>query len=133
VSERKEGMGVGTGGYMGGWLDLLQVEAEGMPEIGRKRKVIDKLGVEGNEKVKLKSGVEELVLPILASHQYVKDRNLLLSITFTTVYEYLWLLKGVSEQMATLGKMGMWYLAAAVSDFWVEGGSLVSAKDRRLS
>ncbi|KZP08194.1 putative phosphopantothenoylcysteine synthetase [Athelia psychrophila] len=39
--------------------------------------------------------------------------------TFVTVDDYLYLLRGVSKEMGVLGRNGMLYLAAAVSDFFV--------------
>lgn len=53
----------------------------------------------------------------------------LLSIDFQTVNDYLWLLKGVTGAMASLGRRGMFYLAAAVSDFFLPEDRVVSAID----
>ena len=38
---------------------------------------------------------------------------------FQTINEYLWLLKAVTKSMASLERRGMFYLAAAVSDFFL--------------
>ncbi|ORY79290.1 DNA/pantothenate metabolism flavo protein [Leucosporidium creatinivorum] len=67
------------------------------------------------------------MLSLLQSYQLVKSLGVLHSIAFTTVDEYLWLLRGVSRVMSTardkegnaLGRRGMYYLAAAVSDFFI--------------
>ncbi|KAL7416343.1 DNA/pantothenate metabolism flavoprotein [Mrakia frigida] len=64
------------------------------------------------------------LLPILKRHLEVKEEGTLLSVPFVTVNEYLWLLKGVSEVMGGpngIGRKGMFYLAAAVSDFFLPG------------
>ena len=49
---------------------------------------------------------------------------------FQTINEYLWLLREVTESMAALGRRGMFYLAAAVSDFFLPDDKVVS---RRVS
>ncbi|KAK4051883.1 Phosphopantothenate--cysteine ligase cab2 [Microbotryomycetes sp. JL201] len=67
------------------------------------------------------------MLSLLRSYQLVKSQGLLHSIPFTTIDEYLFLLRGVSRVMGTakddkgqaLGRRGMYYLAAAVSDFFI--------------
>lgn len=60
------------------------------------------------------------MISLLRSYKLVKAQNLLHTLTFTTVQEYLFLLRGVSMLMAKhLGRNGMYYLAAAVSDFFI--------------
>ncbi|KAM0788347.1 hypothetical protein ACM66B_001488 [Microbotryomycetes sp. NB124-2] len=67
------------------------------------------------------------MLSLLRSYQLVKSQDLLHSIAFTTIDEYLFLLRGVSRVMGAakddkgkaLGRRGMYYLAAAVSDFFI--------------
>ncbi|KAL8901308.1 MAG: hypothetical protein Q9207_005265 [Kuettlingeria erythrocarpa] len=55
------------------------------------------------------------------SRKYIaaKKSNTLLLLPFTTVTEYLWLLKEVAVLMRALGPSALFYLAAAVSDFFV--------------
>ena len=48
-----------------------------------------------------------------------KRDNRLLLLPFTTVNEYLWELKEIAILMQPLGRHGLFYLAAAVSDFFV--------------
>jgi phosphopantothenate---cysteine ligase (ATP) len=75
------------------------------------------------------------MLSLLQSYQLVKNLGILHSIAFTTVDEYLWLLRGVSRVMSTatdkegnaLGRRGMYYLAAAVSDFFIPSQRVVSS------
>lgn len=67
------------------------------------------------------------MLSLLRSYKLVQHLNLLHSIPFVTVSEYLWLLRGISRVMGqardadgkALGRRGMYYLAAAVSDFFI--------------
>lgn len=59
------------------------------------------------------------LLPILHAYHTAQDRETLLCVDFQTVNEYLWLLKAITKPMSTLGRKGMFYLAAAVSDFFL--------------
>ncbi|GAA5830746.1 hypothetical protein JCM11251_001061 [Rhodosporidiobolus azoricus] len=69
------------------------------------------------------------MLSLLRSYKTVQSLNLLLSVPFVTVAEYLWYLRGISRVMGQtqasggeggeLGRRGMYYLAAAVSDFFI--------------
>lgn len=43
----------------------------------------------------------------------------MLKISFTTVTEYLFLLRDITQHMSILGSASMFYLAAAVSDFYI--------------
>lgn len=82
------------------FLDLLQISAD-------------------DSTISVNSSETPTLLPILKRHLDVKRRGLMLSIPFVTVNEYLWMLRAVSEQMASAGRQGMFYLAAAVSDFFL--------------
>ena len=68
----------------------------------------------------------QTLLPILRAHQRAQAEGTLLSVDFQTVNEYLWLLKSVTALMAPLGRRGMFYLAAAVSDFFLPEDRIVS-------
>ena len=67
------------------------------------------------------------MLSLVRSYKLVKSMGILHSIAYTTVDEYLFFLRGVSRVMGTakdaegkaLGRRGMYYLAAAVSDFFI--------------
>ncbi|KAL6634102.1 hypothetical protein ACP70R_026773 [Stipagrostis hirtigluma subsp. patula] len=52
----------------------------------------------------------------------------LLKLPFTTIFEYLQLLKMVATSMSSVGRHGMFYLAAAVSDFYVPWDSMAKHK-----
>ncbi|OBZ67431.1 Phosphopantothenate--cysteine ligase [Grifola frondosa] len=41
------------------------------------------------------------------------------TLTFVTVNDYLWLLRAVSQELSVLGRSSLYYLAAAVSDFFL--------------
>jgi len=51
--------------------------------------------------------------------KYLNRKDSCLSITYETLGDYLWLLKGISQELNRLGPKAMLYLAAAVSDFYV--------------
>lgn len=49
-------------------------------------------------------------------------------IEFTTLFEYLQYLRAIAEAVATLGPSAMFYLAAAVSDFYIPWSRLAEHK-----
>lgn len=49
------------------------------------------------------------------------------TLTFVTVNDYLWLLRAVSQELVPLGRLAMFYLAAAVSDFFLPRQKMVRA------
>lgn len=55
----------------------------------------------------------------------VKAEDQMMNITFTTVTEYLYLLKGIAKIVNSLGANAMFYLAAAVSDFYLPAPEMV--------
>lgn len=62
---------------------------------------------------------------VLAAYQEVHRARTLHTLTFVTVNDYLYLLRGISGAMSSIGRKGMYYLAAAVSDFFVPRKRLV--------
>lgn len=59
------------------------------------------------------------LLPWFRCYQRVKESGQLLSLPFTTLAEYLWLLRASAESVARFGSRALLYLAAAVSDFYI--------------
>ena len=49
----------------------------------------------------------------------------MLTLNFVTVNDYLWLLRAVSQELSVFGKDAMYYLAAAVSDFFLPRQKMV--------
>ncbi|KIR51701.1 phosphopantothenate-cysteine ligase [Cryptococcus gattii Ru294] len=68
------------------------------------------------------------LLPILEAYHGAQASGTLLSIEFQTVNEYLWLLKGVTDAMVPLGRRALFYLAAAVSDFFLPEDKMAEHK-----
>ena len=59
------------------------------------------------------------VRDVLRQYRRAKEANMLLMIPFVTIGDYLHELRAVSRLMLPLGRGGLLYLAAAVSDFFV--------------
>ncbi|KAG6005844.1 hypothetical protein E4U54_000277 [Claviceps lovelessii] len=59
------------------------------------------------------------VRDVLCKYRRAKDANMLLMIPFVTITDYLHELRALSRLMSPLGRRGLLYLAAAVSDFFV--------------
>lgn len=76
--------------------------------------------------------VNRQVLPNIAKaltrYQEVKEGNFLLPIEFSTLSEYLHLLKAAAQALSTIGSKGMFYLAAAVSDFYIPASEMPEHK-----
>ncbi|XP_047321727.1 phosphopantothenate--cysteine ligase 1-like isoform X1 [Impatiens glandulifera] len=70
----------------------------------------------------------EAVMRAVGEHRAATDQGLLLKIPFTTIFEYLQMLQLTAMSMKTLGTHAMFYLAAAVSDFYVPWESMVEHK-----
>ena len=62
---------------------------------------------------------------VLAAYKNVHALGLLHTLTFVTVDDYLWLLRAVSQEMSVLKRRALFYLAAAVSDFFLPRQKLV--------
>ncbi|XP_026681559.1 phosphopantothenate--cysteine ligase isoform X1 [Diaphorina citri] len=90
------------------FLDCLQVSADNPDTISVKPEVVPKLR------------------PILDRYARVKRDSLLLSVEFTTLAEYLWLLRTVCESLQDEGNRVLLYLAAAVADFYIPADQMVS-------
>nr|CAD7194825.1 unnamed protein product [Timema douglasi] len=74
-----------------------------------------------------KSGKEKCIV-VLLRYQSVKETGRLLCIPFTSLADYLWLLRAVSESLADLGPRALLYLAAAVSDFYIPANEMPTHK-----
>lgn len=66
------------------------------------------------------------LLEVLTAYKSVQAAGVLHTLTFVTVNDYLWLLRSVSHELSVLGKNAMYYLAAAVSDFFLPRQKMVS-------
>lgn len=73
----------------------------------------------------VQSKYEEKISKILHIYQKVTLSEMLLSVDFTTLSEYLYLLRIAALALKTLHLNAMLYLAAAVSDFYIPKDQMV--------
>lgn len=83
---------------------------------------------DGSGNVGVNEEYREKMLAVLRKYNAAKKKNLLLTLPFTTITDYLFVLREVSKLMAPLGPNGLLYLAAAVSDFFVPPERMVEHK-----
>ncbi|KAF5908722.1 phosphopantothenate--cysteine ligase-like, partial [Clarias magur] len=76
--------------------------------------------------------VDQTQLPnitkVLKRYQAVKSAGLLLPVEFSTLSEYLHLLKAAAQALSSIGSKAMFYLAAAVSDFYIPASEMPEHK-----
>ena len=65
---------------------------------------------------------------VLLRYKKAKDSGLLTLLSFVTINEYLWNLREIAKCMKPLGGGALFYLAAAVSDFFVPADRMVEHK-----
>lgn len=73
--------------------------------------------------ITVKENEFDTLFPILKKYKDAKNANRILSVTFTTLIEYMWLLRG--SCMLLDNKYSLLYLAAAVSDFYIPPNEMV--------
>jgi len=66
------------------------------------------------------------VAMVLRKYREAFDQKKLLQLTFTTLSEYLWLLRSACQALAPLENKAVLYLAAAVSDFYIPSNEMVN-------
>jgi phosphopantothenate-cysteine ligase len=67
----------------------------------------------------------EDLLDVLTTYKSVQQSGMLHTLNFVTVNDYLWLLRAVSQELSVLGRNVLYYLAAAVSDFFLPRQKMV--------
>ncbi|KAA0707665.1 Phosphopantothenate--cysteine ligase [Triplophysa tibetana] len=76
--------------------------------------------------------VDQKALPnigtVLKRYHEVKASGLLLPVEFNTLSEYLHLLKAAAQALSSIGSKAMFYLAAAVSDFYIPASEMPEHK-----
>ncbi|KAI9819284.1 MAG: hypothetical protein M1827_007441 [Pycnora praestabilis] len=81
-----------------------------------------------NGSVMVNEEYQNEMLAVLRKYNAAKRDNMLLLLPFTTITDYLWLLREIATLMRPLGSRGLFYLAAAVSDFFVPKDRMVEHK-----
>lgn len=91
--------------------------------------MLDALEFSGNSgEVVVNQQVLPNIVKVLKRYQEVKEGKLLLPIEFSTLSEYLHLLKAAAQALSTIGSKAMFYLAAAVSDFYIPASEMPEHK-----
>lgn len=67
--------------------------------------------------------------PVLAKYKIAQESNRILYVDFTSVVDYMWLLRAACECLVALNKRALLYLAAAVSDFYVPSDKMVCTSE----
>ncbi|XP_076863526.1 phosphopantothenate--cysteine ligase isoform X1 [Brachyhypopomus gauderio] len=68
------------------------------------------------------------IAAVLQRYQAVQAAGLLLPVEFSTLSEYLHLLKASAQALSPIGSQAMFYLAAAVSDFYIPASEMPEHK-----
>lgn len=71
---------------------------------------------------------QEKMRRVLQQYQHAKQNRLLLLLPYTTVTEYLFALRSLATLTRPFGSRALFYLAAAVSDFFIPGDRLEEHK-----
>lgn len=73
------------------------------------------------------------VATVLRKYTEAFNQKKLLQLTFTTLSEYLWLLRSACQALAPLENKAILYLAAAVSDFYIPSNEMVNMLFKSIS
>ncbi|XP_031845302.1 phosphopantothenoylcysteine synthetase [Nomia melanderi] len=91
------------------------------------QKFLDMLEVDqhdGKPNITVLPQYTEKLVTILQKYKEALNQDKLLYLTFTTLSEYLWLLRSACQALACLKNKAILYLAAAVSDFYIPSNEL---------
>ena len=89
---------------------------------------VDPDGAVGKVVVKQDKGGKVKIAEVLRKYQRAKDKGTLLMLPFVTIGDYLHELRELARLMRPLGRNGLLYLAAAVSDFFVPADRMAEHK-----
>ena len=80
---------------------------------------LDHMSLDSLGKVIVKDDYQSKMQSVLKKYQRAKAQQTLLLLPFTTITEYLWSLREIAFTLQPLGSNAVFYLAAAVSDFFI--------------
>ncbi|KAL4603996.1 hypothetical protein ACB092_10G163600 [Castanea dentata] len=83
--------------------------------------------------IQVRESHSEAVKKAISEHHAAVAEGFLLKLPFTTIFEYLQMLQMVATSLRSLGAHAMFYLAAAVSDFYVPWKSMAEHKIQSAS
>ena len=89
---------------------------------------LDYMSLDKQGKVYVKDQYQGAMQAILRKHQSANEKQLLLPLSFTTITDYLWSLRETASALQPMKASAMFYLAAAVSDFFVPKNRLAEHK-----
>ncbi|KAF1983883.1 phosphopantothenate-cysteine ligase [Aulographum hederae CBS 113979] len=92
------------------------------------RSFLDFMGLDDSGRVVVNDEHQEQMAKVLRQYNQAKKDNTILILSFVTITEYLWQLREVAKLMRPLGSDALFYLAAAVSDFFVPQDRMVEHK-----
>lgn len=78
--------------------------------------------------IQVRDEYQDQMRDVLRKYRYAKQNNLLLLLPFTTVAEYMFELRALAKLMRPLGPNALFYLAAAVSDFFIPRNRMAEHK-----
>ena len=76
----------------------------------------------------VKTQYTDKILHLLRDYDAAKSENRLLSISFTSLADYMWYLRLICERISHFGPRVLLYLAAAVSDFYIPASEMPEHK-----
>ncbi|XP_029166039.1 phosphopantothenate--cysteine ligase [Nylanderia fulva] len=92
------------------------------------QKFLDLLEISDNNNenpvITVSSEYAQKVATVLQKYKKALDQRKLLELTFTTLSEYLWLLRSACQALAPMENRAILYLAAAVSDFYIPSNEM---------
>jgi phosphopantothenate-cysteine ligase len=74
---------------------------------------------DADDRIAVRGEVQDKMREVLRKYRKARDDNMLLTLPFVTIVDYLHELREIARLMRPLGPSGLLYLAAAVSDFFV--------------
>lgn len=78
--------------------------------------------------VEIDDKYQKEMFQVFKKYSKATENNLLLMVPFTTVHQYLFTLKLVAQEMSVMGYDALFYLAAAVSDFFLPSSRIPQHK-----
>lgn len=82
-------------------------------------------GPSANTTITVKPDSVDVFAPILAKYKQARDSQRILYVQFTSVVDYMWLLRAACECLSAFENRSLLYLAAAVSDFYIPQDKMV--------
>ncbi|XP_044728312.1 phosphopantothenate--cysteine ligase [Chrysoperla carnea] len=82
----------------------------------------------GHTTITVKPDSVDVLAPVLARYKQTIENGMILYISFTSLADYLWLLRASCECLACFGRNAILYLAAAVSDFYIPPNEMATHK-----